>query len=191
MQISEKLDVIIGHHPCHESLKQPLLDDSVSAGYHIGSPYKGRDDTSRFSKHTNSKSITTIGLWVNTLIRNKYLYLDPQGWRVKMGSCWFTTYGKGDYTVPHDHEPGYFSWVYFVDCPKGSSPLVFTKSGKRINAEEGKVVIFRSLVQHHCPKNNSDRRVVLVGNTVIFTEEELRAIRKSMDKSPTNGTVYH
>ena len=171
MQISEKLDVIIGYHPYHESLRQPLLDDCISAGYHTESPYKGRDDTSKFSRNTTSKSINKVGGWVNTLICNKYPYLGPQGWKVNLGSCWFTSYGRGDYTVPHDHEPGYFSWVYFVKSPRGSSPLVFTSSGKRIKAEEGKVVIFRSMVKHHCPRNNSDHRVALVGNSVLDRQE--------------------
>ena len=56
------------------------------------------------------------------------------------------------------------SWVYFINCPKGSSPLVLTDSGKRISAEEGKVVIFPGFVRHEVPVNKSDDRVALICN---------------------------
>ena len=44
-------------------------------------------------------------------------------------------------------------FVYFIQCPRGSSPLVFSTSGKRVKAEEGKVVIFPGNIYHHVPKN--------------------------------------
>ena len=57
-----------------------------------------------------------------------------------------------------------FSFVYFIKCPKGSAPLVFTTSGKRIKAEEGKVLIFPGNMKHHVPKNKGEGRMVLAGN---------------------------
>ena len=62
------------------------------------------------------------------------------------------------------HKPSIHSFVYFVRCPKGSSPLVFTTSKKRVKAEEGKIVVFPGHVLHHVPKNNCEGRVVLAGN---------------------------
>ena len=44
------------------------------------------------------------------------------------------------------------------------SPLVFTTSGKKIKAEEGKVVIFSGDILHHVPKNRCNNRIVLAGN---------------------------
>ena len=57
-----------------------------------------------------------------------------------------------------------FSFVYFIKCPKGSSPLVFTKSGKKIKAEEGKIVIFPGWLRHHVPKNKCEGRITMAGN---------------------------
>ena len=57
-----------------------------------------------------------------------------------------------------------FSFVYFVKTPKGSSPLIFTNSGKRIKAEEGKIVIFPGRLLHHVPKNKCEGRMTLAGN---------------------------
>ena len=80
-------------------------------------------------------------------------------------------YRKGDYTVSHIH-PGDFSFVYFVKTPSGSSPLVFTTSGKRIKAEEGKLILFSSRLKHHVPKNRCDNRIVLSGNLVQSTNDK-------------------
>ena len=65
--------------------------------------------------------------------------------------------------MSHAH-PSPFSFVYFVRCPKGSSPLIFTTSGKKIKAEEGKVVIFPGNLLHHVPENKCDGRITLAGN---------------------------
>ena len=59
-----------------------------------------------------------------------------------------------------------WSFVYFIDCPRGSSPLVFSDSGKRIKAEEGKLVIFPGHLRHHVPKNKCEGRIVLAGNCI-------------------------
>ena len=54
--------------------------------------------------------------------------------------------------------------MYFINCPRGSSPLIFKASGKRIKAEEGKIVVFSSNLKHYVPKNRCENRLVLAGN---------------------------
>tara|TARA_B100001250_G_scaffold403454_1_gene418024 strand:+ start:1146 stop:1715 length:570 start_codon:yes stop_codon:yes gene_type:complete len=80
---------------------------------------------------------------------------------------WVAKYNKGDWTKSHHHHPAIYSFVYFVKSPKGSSSLVFTTSGKRIKAEDGKLVLFPGDLRHHVPKNRSDGRVVLAGNIFL------------------------
>ena len=49
--------------------------------------------------------------------------------------------GQGQH-VEHDHYPHCtIVFVYFVNTPKGSSPLVFPTSGKKVKAEAGTLVI--------------------------------------------------
>ena len=81
---------------------------------------------------------------------------------------WQQKYHKGDFHDLHCHsvDRPEFSFVYFIKCPKGSSPLVFTKSGKKIKAEEGKVVIFPGWIRHHVPKNKCEGRITMAG--IIF-----------------------
>ena len=47
---------------------------------------------------------------------------------------------------------------------KDSSSLFFPTSGKKIKAEEGKVVIFPGNVRHSVPPNKCDNRIVVAGN---------------------------
>ena len=82
---------------------------------------------------------------------------------------WFASYDKGNYVKVHNHLPfAVFSWVYFINSPRGSSPLIFTTTGKRIKPEEGKIVIFPSFIMHHVPKNKCDNRIVMAGNALPY-----------------------
>ena len=79
-------------------------------------------------------------------------------------------YNKGDYTMSHKHVPSPFAFNYFIKTPPGSSPLVFTYSGKRVKAEEGKIVIFPGNLEHQVPKNRCDGRITLAGNIMPILE---------------------
>ena len=159
MKIKEELDVIIEKHPYYKSLNKNLLEDESRADYN-GESYK-KGDTALFSSaYTTSKNIDLIISWVECLINTHYPYIRDY----KSINSWFVRYRVGDETKSHDHHPCLYSWVYFVNCPKGSSPLVFSSSGKRIKAEDGIVVIFPSIMKHHVPKSRCQDRVVLVGN---------------------------
>ena len=168
MQISEKLDIIIEKHPYYKSLNKKLLEDESIADYN-GLSQKF-DDTALFSSlTTTSKSIDLITSWIQCLINKRYPYMSA--FRLKKVHSWFVRYRVGDETKPHDHQPCLYSWVYFVNCPKGSSPLVFSNSGKRIKPEEGKVVIFPAILKHHVPKSRCDDRVVLSGNLTTLESD--------------------
>ena len=86
----------------------------------------------------------------------------------KVDHYWIAKYNRGDFTLSHSHYPCLYSFVYFVNSPKGSSPLVFTTSGQSIEAKRGRIVIFPGILEHHVPKNECDDRVIISGN-VFFT----------------------
>ena len=162
MQISEKLDIIIEKHHYYKSLNKKLLEDESVADYSPNNSYQHGDTASFSAPTTNSKSIELIISWIKGLIINHH----PDLKQLKREDAWFVRYKVGEESKPHKHHPSLYSWVYFVNCPKGSSPFVFTTSGKRIKAEEGKVLIFPSIIKHHVPKSRCDNRVVLVGNLI-------------------------
>ena len=80
----------------------------------------------------------------------------------KIAECWGILYDKGQNVVKHNHFPYCLSFVYFIKAPKGSSPLII--EGKRIKAEEGKLVMFHSSRIHWCNPSKVNGRCCLVGN---------------------------
>ena len=80
----------------------------------------------------------------------------------KIAECWGILYDKGQSVIRHNHFPYCLSFVYFIKTPRGSTPLIM--EGKRIKAEEGKLVMFHANQVHWCNKSNVDGRCCLVGN---------------------------
>ena len=83
---------------------------------------------------------------------------------LKVQDIWGQVYNIGDYQISHHHIPSHWSFVYYVNTPKGSSPLVFTQSRKKIKAEAGKLLIFPGHLTHHVPENKCEGRTVVAGN---------------------------
>ena len=77
---------------------------------------------------------------------------------------WGAIYNYGDYAKTHKHSSynGDYSFVYYVNAPEGSSPLLFTDL--IVNPFPGLCVVFSSDELHRVPENKCDRRIVLAGN---------------------------
>ena len=96
--------------------------------------------------------------------------------RFILSECWGAVYHKGQISVPHNHFPFTISFVYFVQIPEGSSPLIFDESHKWNMEKEitekhiivpktGKLVIFPSECKHSVPPSSIDEeRIVIAGN---------------------------
>ena len=160
--IKENLKVLVEYHPFHESIKKKILEDNFNFIRNaIVDGYASNLRAERTVGEYYPKSVDLIKEWVINIIRNDYGGFDYNI------DAWVAKYSEGDYAIEHDHIPYAFSYVYFVNTPKGSSPLVFSTSGKRIKAEEGKVIIFPGSLRHHVPKNRCEGRVTIAGNVCI------------------------
>jgi hypothetical protein len=160
--IKENLKVLVEYHPFHESIKKKILEDNFNFIRNaIVDGYASNLRAERTVGEYYPKSVDLIKEWVINIIRNDYGGFDYNI------DAWVAKYSEGDYAIEHDHIPYAFSYVYFVNTPKGSSPLVFSTSGKRIKAEEGKVIIFPGSLRHHVPKNRCEGRVIIAGNVCI------------------------
>ena len=163
MKIKEEHDIIIEHHPHHESLNRKLMKDMEE----VRDPKWGIPDSVRARVtdwHADSPNIDLVVSWITNILYEKYPWILERGYRLFFSNRWFASYPRGECALTHAHFPFSWSWVYFVNTPKGSSPFIFTTSGKRVKAEAGKVVIFPGNVYHHVPKTRCDNRVVLAGN---------------------------
>ena len=85
-----------------------------------------------------------------------------KGSELKVDQCWGIIYNKGGKVIKHNHFPYALSFVYFIKSPRGSSPLII--EGKRIKAEEGKLVLFHASQTHWCNPSKVNGRCCLVGN---------------------------
>tara|TARA_B100000287_G_scaffold344574_1_gene331791 strand:+ start:186 stop:701 length:516 start_codon:yes stop_codon:yes gene_type:complete len=168
MNVRENHDIIIAHHPHYKSLNKKLVEDSLKIEFKEGSILEYEKISAKMTGMSiSSSSISLVKEWLKQLILTEWNY-DTRAYGVEIPDAWFVRYSKGDQSFPHDHLMSLLSFVYFISCPKGSAPLVFTTSGKKIKAEEGKVVLFPATVLHHVPKNKCEDRLVLAGN-LFFT----------------------
>ena len=160
-------------HPYAKDLNEKIIKESSDFRWfeHNDPLMKNIDGT-----FTNVKALQTSGMptkcgknlsllneWILNIISVKGL---AGGINMFTPSIWLSRYNEGDFTVPHYHVPCSYAFVYFVKSPKGSSPLDLSTSGKKIKAEEGKVVIFPGFMRHHVPKNKCKDRITAAGNII-------------------------
>ena len=84
----------------------------------------------------------------------------------KIREVWGVDYAKDQGVYFHNHFPYCMSFVYYVNVPEGSSPLVFPTSGYKLYPESGKMVIFESRLRHAIPPNGGSGRSIIVGNFI-------------------------
>tara|TARA_R110000744_G_scaffold2732_1_gene10987 strand:- start:258 stop:872 length:615 start_codon:yes stop_codon:yes gene_type:complete len=90
--------------------------------------------------------------------------------RLMTDECWGASYSKGEFTQEHNHWPALWSWCYYLQVPKGSSPLVFTEAGIAFEPKVGDLVVFSGQVQHSVPPCEcKEKRVMMAGNIVSIS----------------------
>ncbi len=165
MNLNERFPIIIKKHPSYEFLNILLIED-IGKIDDWDLSYKTNVNGKMSPWRTKTTNVDVVIKWVRDTLYEKYSWLAQNHKFIDIES-WFAVYNKGDFTARHDHYMSEFSWVYFVKSPRGSSPLVFSTSGKRIKAEEGRVVIFPGCLKHEVPKNKCCDRIVLAGNVNV------------------------
>ena len=171
--VKEPLPIQIEKHPCSDSLNEQILKDCENFQFSRDVRNLDGGDTNVKALQTfsplSSKSIDLIQDWILNLLKQRFPGHSggsTSGFTVI--NRWVARYNKGDYTRPHSHKPAFQSFVYFIKSPKGSSPLVFTNTKKKIQPVEGVVVLFDGVMRHHVPPNNCEDRVVLAGNIIPY-----------------------
>ena len=167
----ENIKIEIHHHPHYQSLNEKLMDEFSKLTFtsHDELKYYTNIKGSQFSfsHHSKSKGVVLIENWVEQIFKNKPELHLPSDFNF---STWVAKLDKGQQTMEHDHLFfATYSFVYFVNAPKGASPLVFPTSGKKIKAEPGKLILFPGPLRHKVPVNKCDNRVTIASN--IMTTE--------------------
>ena len=167
IRVKETLPIITEYYPFADSFKKNILEECSNLSFtrDVAGTHVKALQTIPFKSIENFSSVKLIFEWILQSIK---IQADSAHIGLKVDHFWISVYGKDDFTTSHEHYPALWSFVYFIKCPKGSSPLVFTTSGKRVKAEEGKVVIFPANMFHHVLKNKCDDRIVLAGNVFWY-----------------------
>ena len=114
------------------------------------------------------KEFRTLADWVYKVILGFNLNYDGV-FDLKLKDLWGQYYKKGDYQITHQHNPLSWSFVYFVKAPKGSAPLVFTSSNKKIFPKPGMLVLFPSWLEHYVPKHKCEEIRSIVSGDFVYS----------------------
>jgi len=82
----------------------------------------------------------------------------------KIDGCWGIHYNKGQKAGKHNHFPYTMTFVYCVNAPDKSSPLII--EGERITPVPGRVIFFLSHQYHGTLPSKVDGRCMIVGNVL-------------------------
>ena len=164
----ENLEIEIHHHPHHQSLNEKLMHDFSKLNFFSHNKFTNiKGSQFNFVRHQLSmkpKGVTLVENWAKQIIQNKLMF--PVEFRL---TSWATRLDRGQETLEHDHlYYATFAFVYFVNTPKGASPLVFPTSGKKVKAESGKLILFPAPLRHKVPVNKCDNRVTIASNITIL-----------------------
>ena len=169
MQIREGYSILIKNHPHHQQLNKKLMEEMDQIEYPMTNASNVKAKMSEWRLETPTCDILLS--WIKSiLLADRYhrTISVEMGNKLHLDQMWCSRYDEGEYTLSHDHLPSSFAFVYYVKCPKGSSPLVFDYCRKKVKAEEGKLIFFPASVSHSVPKNRCKDRVVLSGNLRYF-----------------------
>ena len=107
-----------------------------------------------------SPEVDRLVEWVLSLIKRDFRVTPCEAKGV-----WGVMYNNGDYIGEHNHQStSTYSFVYYVNTPKGSSPLVFSTSRYKVKPIPGKLVLFESRLYHYIPPNKCNQRCIISGN---------------------------
>ena len=143
----------------------PILHSYIKKLIKKNNPNKPSQITAKMTDwHLDSREIEQAVNWASSLIIRDFERAN--GHLLKCSEVWGIVFNKGDSIEGHTHVPSVYSFVYYVDAPKGSSSLVFETSGHKIEAEKGKMIIFDSRLTHKVTPNSSKNRCALSGNFI-------------------------
>ena len=176
----------------YQTVRENVMQDVSGGGYRTEWKFheRGYDD------------INTLLAWIKELIpKAAYVFanegadiseynpeelgFDPNAF--KINECWGVLYNKGEGVIPHNHFPYAMSYCYFVNTPKGSTPLIIGE--EEIQPVAGKIVFFLSHQYHEVLPTEADGRCVITGN-ILYTpptvDEEWGSWNKLVQKYDLN-----
>ena len=163
MMVKESHSVIVEEYPDAQKINNALATFIKS--------FKGKQRNNsnvRIKNYTpwkiDSYETYLISNWTKNLIKSHFgKWLDEC--QFNLLDCFGNVYEHGGSAGSHDHIPCTYSFVYFVETPPKSAPLIFSSSKTKIAAKAGRICIFPSNLRHEVPiSKHKGTRIVLAGN---------------------------
>ncbi len=167
-ELVEKLAVAEFMHPDPDHICEPLYEyikDLPKIGYE---PSVNASMSERRIHEYENPSMMQFLSWLQKIMTNNTHIFGRDGF-LRLEEVWGTTFNKGDNITPHNHMPFAWTWIFYVNAPVGSSPLVFSESKHHIEVSRGKLLIFEGRLQHEVPECTVDGRCILSGNIADLT----------------------
>ena len=164
MLIRERLWIEEYNYPFAEQVNPVLLSYILKLDANSGKPYHIHAKQTHW--HLDSKEVKNLIEWITNLLHRDYEFRI----RLKCPEVWGVVCNEGDFVESHCHSPSQYSFVYYVNVPKGSSSLVFPTSGHRVKPVAGKMVLFDSKLNHEVKYNKCTNRCVISGNFINHLE---------------------
>lgn len=155
----------------HDTIKDQL----VSIIYHdnSGPNLDKKDQISKTDWHTSRMFANKE--YFKLLIDNNFAveinenlkYTGIGNWQID--NLWYQLYKTNDTHDWHDHGQSHWSFVYYVQLPKGSKGTLCKDmmTGEQIDSkqQEGDIFIFPSMIKHCSPPNlDSKEKIIISGN---------------------------
>ena len=170
LDLIEKVRVYINYYPGAERLN-PNLHDIIlekARGYNFGAVMTS------WNQGFFIKEFKIISDYVIKIIKQNDTCRPPSPpWELELQDLWGQYYKKGDYQISHHHNPLHWSFCYYVNTPKKSSPLVFTNSNKKIFPKSGMIVLFPGYLKHHVQKHRGDGIRSIIGGNLFYNHKNI------------------
>ena len=167
MKLSEDLHLLEWEYPSHK-VSNPILHNLIEDNKHRVDGQTGRYYITHFKEEP--AEVKSLLDWTLNKIATDIVDIP-----LVCSESWGVIYDDGDYINAHTHKqgdlvdcstPNYFSFVYYVNAPEGSSPLIFPTSGYELQPKSGNMVVFESRLRHEIPPNGGKNRSIIVGNFI-------------------------
>ena len=159
----------------YDIVRENLVEISVKGGL-TRRKVEIRNMTENWDLHTRGiKEVDILITWIKNIIpevackfvANGESKGDIVGFNAnsfKINECWGIHYNKGQKAGKHNHFPYTMTFVYCVNAPDKSSPLII--EGERITPVPGRVIFFLGHQYHGTLPSKVDGRCMIVGNVL-------------------------
>lgn len=160
------------HYPPYNDINEKLFHiiQDLGSGKTGVNPEEAHCTMTDWDLYSSQEHVKTMVDWVQRIIDDQF---DPPEHDFKTVETWAVTYKEGEDIEWHNHGISCYSFVYYVNVPEGSSPLLFQNPEGIIDPKPGKVVIFESRMKHKVPPNKCNGRCAVSGNIFLKKHREL------------------